>query len=116
MGDAAASAANPESRIPYHANVGPNPLLSPGSLSLLRFGFGLRRWLGPLPLRLSRARLALHVDAAAEMRTLGDGDARRDDVAVDRPGVADVDLVAGGDVARGVPEHDHRLRGGLRLD
>ena len=50
------------------------------------------------------------------MRAFGDRDARRDDVAVDRPVVADVDLVAGGDVAGDFAEHDHRLREYLRLD
>ena len=37
---------------------------------------------------------SLHVDAAAEVCAFGDGDARRRDVAVDRPVVADVDLLA----------------------
>jgi hypothetical protein len=35
---------------------------------------------------------ALHVDAAAEMRAFGNGDARRHDVAIHRPVVANVDL------------------------
>ena len=62
------------------------------------------------------AALALHVDAAAEVRALGDRDARRDDVAVDRAAVADVDLLGRRDVAVDLAEHDHRLGEHLRLD
>ena len=43
---------------------------------------------------------ALHVDAAAEVRAFRDRHARRDDVAVHRSLVADVDLLARGHVAR----------------
>jgi hypothetical protein len=50
------------------------------------------------------------------MCALGDGDPRRDDVAVHRPVVADIHLVAGGDVARHFPEHDDGFREHLRLD
>src|SRR5258708_10015245 len=72
------------------------------------------RWNVRLRLRLLLARLALHVDAAAEVRALRDGHARRDEVAVDRSVLADVDLVAGADVAVDFAEHDHRLREDLR--
>src|SRR5207302_3930022 len=72
----------------------------------------------PICLRLALCGrgFALHVDAAAEMRSFGDRDAWRDDVAVDRSVVADVDLVAGGHVARDLAEHDDRLREHLGLD
>src|SRR5207247_7887730 len=60
--------------------------------------------------------LALHVHAAAEMRAFGDGDSRRNDIAVDRAIVANVDFVARGDVAGHLAEHDHGLREHLRLD
>ena len=49
---------------------------------------------------------ALHVDAAAEMRALGDGHARRDDVAVDRAVVANVDLLRRRHVADDFAQHD----------
>jgi hypothetical protein len=51
----------------------------------------------------------LHVHAAAEVGTLGNGDARRDDVAVDRPVVADIDFLGGSDVADDLADHDDRL-------
>ena len=50
------------------------------------------------------------------MRAFGDGDARRHDVAIHRPVIADVDLVAGRDVPGHLAENDHRLREDLRLD
>ena len=46
----------------------------------------------------------------------GDGDARRDDVAVDRSVLADVDLLAGADVPDEFAQHDDGLREHLRLD
>ena len=46
----------------------------------------------------------------------GNRHARRDDVAVDRAVVADVDLLAGRHVAGHLAEHDHGLREHLRLD
>ena len=56
------------------------------------------------------------VDAAAEVRAFGNRHARRDDVAIDRSVVADVDLIAGGDISRHFAEHDDRLGEHLRLD
>jgi hypothetical protein len=50
------------------------------------------------------------------MRALGNRDARRDDVAIHRPFVADVDLLARRDVAGDFAEDDHRLGEHLRLD
>ena len=70
------------------------------------------RWLR----RLRGSALALHVDAAAEVSALGDRHAWRDDVPVDRPVVADVDLVARCDVPGDLAEHDDRLGEHLRLD
>src|SRR5581483_9836670 len=64
----------------------------------LRLGrrLGLRGGLRSGLRRLLRRRgLALHVDVAAEVRALGDRHARRDDIAVDRAVVADIDLVGG---------------------
>ena len=50
------------------------------------------------------------------MRTLGDGDARRDDVAVHGAAVADFHLVRGRDVARHLAEDNQGLGEHLRLD
>ena len=61
-------------------------------------------------------RLALHIDAAAEVCTLGDGHARRHDVAVHRPAVADVTLLGHGDVVVDCTEDDQCLGEDLRLD
>src|SRR5262249_4394134 len=86
--------------------------LRPGGLRL-----GLRLLLRALlRLDLRLAPLALHVDTAAEVRAFGNCNARRDDVAVDRPVVADVNLVAGRDIPRHFAEHNHRLREHLRFD
>ena len=63
-----------------------------------------------------RAARLLHVDAAAEVRAFGNRHARGGDVAVDRPVVPDIDLVARGDVAGHFAEDDDRLREHLRLD
>jgi hypothetical protein len=77
----------------------------------LRLGLSLRC------LRLRRGgRLPLHIDAAAEVRALGDSHARRDDVTVHGSAVADVDLLAGGDVAVHLAEHDDGLGEHLCLD
>src|SRR5688572_2611546 len=59
---------------------------------------------------------ALHVDAAAEVRTLGNGDARRRDVPVHRSVVANVDLLRSGDVAGDFAQDDDRLGEHLRFD
>ena len=59
---------------------------------------------------------ALHVDAAAEVRAFGDRHARRDDVAVHRAVVADVDLLRRRHIADDFAEHDHRLGEYLSLD
>jgi len=83
-----------------------------------RPGRGRRRRFG-IRLRLGRLRLAahpLHVDAASEVRAIGDGHARRPDVAVDRAVVADVDLFGGRHVADDLAQHDHGLRKHLCLD
>src|SRR6185437_15657885 len=80
---------------------------------------GRRRRCRRLGFRLRFAALAaraLHVDAAPEVRTLGDGHPWRGDVAVHRAVVADVDLLAGRDVAGHFAEDDARLREHLRLD
>src|SRR5262245_21875423 len=67
---------------------------------------------------LGRARLGLllHVDAAAEVRAVRDGDAGRDDVALDRAVLLDVDLLSRVQVARDLAEDDDGLGGDLRLD
>src|SRR5688572_28725434 len=90
---------------------------------------GVRGWLllrlrhpalvgGPLLLRgLSLLPLlALHVDAAPEVRALRDRDARRDDVAVHRSAVADFHLLGRAHVAIDFAEDDERLGEYLRLD
>src|SRR4051812_16984034 len=80
-----------------------------------RLGFGLLLGLVALLAGLGAARL-LHVDAAAEVRPFGNRDARCGNVAVHRPVIADIDLVARGNVAGHLAEDDHRLREHLRLD
>src|SRR5215510_15502574 len=67
---------------------------------------------------LGRARLGLllHVDAAAEVRAVRDGDAGRDDVALDRAVLLDVDLLGRVQIARDLAEDDDGLGGDLRLD
>src|SRR5688572_26699660 len=81
----------------------------------LRLRHGLAR--GPLLRLLSRLpALALHVDAAAEVRALRDGHARRHDIAVHGAAVADVHLLRRGDVAVYLTEHDHGLSKHRRLD
>src|SRR5215471_3087652 len=67
-------------------------------------------------LLLLRRTLALHVDATLEVRTLGNGNARRHQVAFHRSVVADVDLLRGGDVAVHLAKDDDHLREHLRLD
>src|SRR5258705_5456826 len=69
-----------------------------------------------LALHLRLSALALHVDAAAEVRALRDGDAWRHDVAVHRSAVADIDLFGGRDVAVDFAEHNDGLREHLCLD
>ena len=86
---------------------GAGRLLPPAASTRLAAGLRLRSaW---------RAAL-LHVDAAAEVRAFGNRHARRDDVAVDRPVVADVDLLGRGDVAGHFAEDDDGLGKHLRLD
>src|SRR5262245_52293117 len=90
---------------------------SDGGLRLRLLRSGRRSRLGGgLRLRLRSGALALHVDAAAEMRAFGNRHARRNDVAVDRTLVADVDLLARRDVAGDLAEHDHRFGEYLGLD
>ena len=50
------------------------------------------------------------------MRPLGNRDARRDNIAVNRPVVADIDLVARRDVAGDLSQHDNSFCEDLRLD
>ena len=78
-------------------------------------GLLLRLVLGGLALARLRAR-PLHVDAAPEMRPFGNRDARRRDVAVDRPVVSDIHFLGCGDVAGNLAEDDHGLGEYLRLD
>src|SRR5918993_1979355 len=59
---------------------------------------------------------ALHVDRAAEVCALGNGNAWRGDVAVDRPVVADVYLLGGGHVTGDLAENDDSLGKNLGLD
>src|SRR5690606_28287527 len=79
---------------------------------LLRAGRLLRRLglalLGPLFALRARDR-ALHVHAAAEVGPFGDRHARRDDVAVDRAVVTDVDLLGRRDIADDLAQDDHLL-------
>src|SRR5262249_40615055 len=63
-----------------------------------------------------RSALALHVDAATEMRAFGNRHTRRHDVPVDRTVVADVDLIARRDVAGDLAEHDDGLGEDLSFD
>src|SRR4029453_6821695 len=70
---------------------------------------------GWLALALGRASL-LHVDAAAEVRTFGNRHARRRDIAIDRPVVADVHFFRRADVAGDFAQDDHGLGEHLRLD
>src|SRR5215467_13896963 len=80
-------------------------------------GSGGRLYCGlRLFLLLLRRTLALHVDAALEVRAFGNGNARRHEVAFHRSVVADVDLLRGGDVAVHLAKDDHHLREHLRLD
>src|SRR5262245_55004780 len=76
----------------------------------LRLGFGLAEdtLLGLI--------LLLHVDAALEVRAIGDRDARGDDVTLDRSGLLDVDLLGGVQVAGHLAEDDDGFSGDLRLD
>ena len=67
----------------------------------------LTRTLRPLP---------LHVNVAVEMRAVGNRHTRRDQIAVDRPVVPDVDAFGRGEVARHLTLNHNRLRGNLRLD
>ena len=60
--------------------------------------------------------LSLHIDAAAEVRTLGDGDAWRHDVTVDSTTVANLNLVGCRDIAVDLAEDDQRLCKHLRID
>src|SRR2546426_523445 len=89
----------------WGAGVSGSLLRGAWSHSRLHLGFGLHR-----------AGLALHVDAAAEVRAFGNRHARRHDVAVHRSVVADVDLVACRHVAVYLAEDDDRLGKHLRLD
>src|SRR5688572_807650 len=99
------------------------------SLLLLRRLVWLRRlltlrlrlpllWLIRFGLRLHRGARAgtLHIDAAAEMRALGDGHARRRDITVHRTVVANVDLFRRRDVAGHFAEHHHGFGEHFRLD
>src|SRR5262249_29653000 len=84
-------------------------------------GLRLRRLRPGLRVRLAdRARLGvillLHVDAALEVRAVGDGHARGDDVTLDRSGLLDVDLLGGVQVAGHLAENDNGLGADLRLD
>src|SRR5690606_26187992 len=81
-----------------------------GRLGLARLGRRGRRRLRGL-----RA-VALHVDAAAEVRAVGNRNARRREVAVDRPCIADIDLLRCRDVAADFALDDDRLREDLGLD
>src|SRR5215468_2332695 len=76
----------------------------------LRLGFGLAEdtLLGLI--------LLLHVDAALEVRAIGDCHARGDDVTLDRSGLLDVDLLGGVQVAGDLAEDDDGLGADLRLD
>ena len=86
------------------------------------------RWCGCRRCRLGLAALvlfsfspgllpgALHVDGAAEVRAFGNRHARRGDVAVDRPVVADVHLLGRRHVAGDLAEDDDGLGEDLRLD
>src|SRR5438552_1428809 len=58
----------------------------------------------------------MHVHSAAEVRAFGNRHARRNDVAVNRAVVADVDFIAGRHVPGDFAEHDHRLGKHLSLD
>src|SRR2546425_3499484 len=108
-------------RNPQRRTANPERLLRSDALRRLRLLRLLRLLLRLSALRLRRLGglrlpLTLHVDTAAEVRAFGNRDARRDDVAIHRPVVADVDLVAGGDVAGDFAQHDDRLGEHLGLD
>src|SRR5688500_9372353 len=80
----------------------------------------LRRWRIRLRLLLLLPLLALagpvHVNAAAEVRALGNGHARRRDVPVHGSVVADIDLLRCGDVAGDFTQDNNRLGEDLRFD
>src|SRR5688572_10657142 len=80
---------------------------------LRRAGLAARPLLRCLPLL---PRLALHVDAAAEVSAFRDGDAGRDDVAVHGAAVANLDLFGRVHVPVDLAEHDQRLGEHLGLD
>src|SRR5438093_12739221 len=75
---------NPKSQIPLSLRA---DALACGRLRLLRLRRrrGLRRGGLDVGLLLTGSTLALHVDAAAEVRAFGDRHARRHDVAFHRP-------------------------------
>src|SRR5215831_1272127 len=76
----------------------------------LRLGFGLAEdtLLGLI--------LLLHVDAALEVRAIGDRHARGDDVTLDRSGLLDVDLLGGLRIIEHKTEDNDSLGGDRRLD
>src|SRR6516164_6168353 len=76
----------------------------------LRLGFGLAEdtLLGLI--------LLLHVDAALEVRAIGDRHAWGDDVTFDRSGLLDVDLLGRVQVAGHLAEDNDGLGADLRLD
>src|SRR5215471_2995360 len=57
-----------------------------------------------------------HLDAALEMRAVGDGNSRRCDVSFDRPLLFDIDLFSSSQVTNHLAEDDDRLCGDLILD
>src|SRR5947208_2539097 len=59
----------------------------------------LGRFIGDRLLARLRRTLPLHVDAAAEMRAVGDRHPRGRDIAVDRSGIANIDFVRRGHIA-----------------
>src|SRR3954470_20836015 len=89
---------------------------SGGSRRLLSRGLRRGSRCGGLGFSLRRRAALLHVDAASEVRALGNRHSRSRDVAVHRPVVADVDLLGCADVTRHFAQDDHGLGKHLRLD
>src|SRR6516225_9822452 len=57
-----------------------------------------------------------HVDAALEVRAVGDGNSRRCDVSFDRPLLFDIDLFSSSQVTNHLTEDDDRFSGDLIFD
>ncbi len=102
---------------PQHGHVSrPRQALACATAGGAGRGLGLGLGLEGLRHRPPCPPIPLHVDAAAEVRSLGNRHPRRRDIAIHRPVVADVDLVGRRDVAGHLALDDDRLGEDLGLD